>query len=502
MSSDTRTLGKYRILEEIGHGGFATVYRALDTVLEREVALKVLKPGWTDDAKAVERFMREARAASRLDQPGIVTIYDVGSAESRLFIAMKLLAGQSLDQLIKGNGPLSWERTLNIVQQVTEALDYAHGKGLVHRDLKPGNIIVSEGDRAVLTDFGLVRSAEQASLSTGSTGGVLGTPEYIPPEVWEGQAATKASDIYALACVVYEMLTGKALFAAETGAAVMRKHVLVGPEFPASWPPGVPGDVATALRKALVHEPDQRYATASEFALGLRECAGMQDARRMMQEETARKAQEEQEREAARVAAETIAEKAKQEVEEQAQHAAVVAPAAVPGGDVARAEDGALSGARAKTLWGVIFAVVGVLGALIIIALLANQPAPAYTPQPTFTPIANPGSQLGIGSTRVSDKDGMTLLHVPAGEFTMGNNSGTAHEKPEHKVYLDAFWIDQTEVTNAMFKKFVDATGYRTDAEKEGSSFVFYMAEKTWGNIEGADWQHPRGPGSARQIFA
>ncbi len=333
--TEPQMLGKYQIIEEIGRGGFATVYRALDTVLEREVALKVLKPGWTDDAKAVERFMREARAASRLDQPGIVTIYDVGSADGRLFIAMKLLAGQSLDQLIKANGPLAWTRTLTIVQQVAEALDYAHAKGLVHRDIKPSNIIVGAGDRAVLTDFGLVRGAEQASLSTGSTGGILGTPEYIPPEVWEGQPATKASDIYALACVVYEMLLGHPLFAADTGAAVMRKHVLVGPEFPAHWPPDVPSDVAVVLRKALEREQNQRYSTASEFAVGLRECAGMQEAReaRKMQDAEAaeRKAREDQEREAARIAAEATilaAQRKQQDAERQARERQEVARAA------------------------------------------------------------------------------------------------------------------------------------------------------------------------------
>src|SRR5512135_1661502 len=200
-----QTLGRYTIHAELGRGGFATVYRATDTTLERDVALKILKPGWTDDRKAVERFMREARVASRLDHPRIVTIYDVGEAEGRLYIAMKLLPGQALDRLIKSGGPLTWDRTLMIMMQVADALDYAHTQGLVHRDIKPANLIVDENDRVVLTDFGLVRGAEQASLSTGTTGGILGTPEYIPPEVWEGQPATRASDIYSLACVVFEM---------------------------------------------------------------------------------------------------------------------------------------------------------------------------------------------------------------------------------------------------------------------------------------------------------
>src|SRR5512139_3059052 len=139
-ASDFQSLGRYTLHTELGKGGFATVYRATDTALEREVALKILKPGWTDDAKAVERFMREAKQASRLKHTNIVTIFDVGQAEGRLFIAMELVRGRSLQQIIAEDGPMAWSRGLAILEQSAAALDYAHKQGLVHRDIKPANI--------------------------------------------------------------------------------------------------------------------------------------------------------------------------------------------------------------------------------------------------------------------------------------------------------------------------------------------------------------------------
>src|SRR5512135_1659185 len=171
------SLGRYTLKAELGRGGFANIYRAIDATLEREVALKVLKPGWTDDPKAVERFMREAKQAARLKHPNIVTIFDVGQAEGRLFIAMELVRGRSLQQIIAEDGAMAWPRVLTILEQSAAALDYAHKQGLVHRDIKPANIILDESDtspstRAMLTDFGLVRGAEQASLTIGTTGGL------------------------------------------------------------------------------------------------------------------------------------------------------------------------------------------------------------------------------------------------------------------------------------------------------------------------------------------
>src|SRR5512144_3105629 len=140
------SLGRYIIHAELGRGGFATVYRATDTTLERDVALKVLKPGWMDDAMAVERFMREAKQASRLKHPNIVTIYDVGQAEGRLFIAMELVRGRSLQQIVTEAGPMAWPRVLAILEQSAIALDYAHRQGLIHRDIKPANIILDESE--------------------------------------------------------------------------------------------------------------------------------------------------------------------------------------------------------------------------------------------------------------------------------------------------------------------------------------------------------------------
>jgi len=278
-----QSLGRYTIRGELGRGGFATVYRALDTKLRREVALKVLKPGWTDDPRAVERFMREATQSAMLKHPNIVTIYDVDQFEGRLFIAMELVPGRSLQQIVAQDGPLPWERTIVILEQAASALDHAHKRGLTHRDVKPANIILDEtesGDRVrvVLTDFGLVRGAEQASLTLGSTGGIVGTPEYIAPEVWDGQPAGPASDVYALACSGHYMLTSQVLFGAATPMAVIRRH-MQGPLLPRQWPAGIPDSVTEVLQKALARDPAQRTATASEMVAGLRRCQNQEAER-------------------------------------------------------------------------------------------------------------------------------------------------------------------------------------------------------------------------------
>jgi membrane associated rhomboid family serine protease len=262
-----RQVGRYTVLSRVGSGGFSTVYRARDTNLDREVALKVMRPLLLSDAPFVERFRQEARVVANLDHPNIVPIYDYGDIEDRLCLVMKLLPGGSLADLIK-QGALPWERVLRLVGQIAAALDYAHGRGLVHRDIKPENVLLDQDGNAVLADFGLVKALESGRLTTSLSGGVLGTPAYLAPEVWNGQPGTPTTDVYSLACLVFEMVTGTQLFDAPTPPATMMLHFRP-PQFPAQWPEGTPAGLDRVLRQALARHPEDRYASAGALVAAL-----------------------------------------------------------------------------------------------------------------------------------------------------------------------------------------------------------------------------------------
>jgi LuxR family maltose regulon positive regulatory protein len=264
----TGKLGRYEILEEVGQGGFAVVYRARDRQLDRLVALKELRPMLLADPSSVKNFRQEARNIARLDHPHVVTIYDVYEVHQRLFIVMQLVDGSSLAELIARRGRLSWSETVELITAVTAGLDYAHRRGILHRDLKPANILLDTNHGPMLSDFGLAKWIGEAGASVTAAGGVVGTPHYIAPEVWEGQGTNRQSDLYALGCILCEMLIGEKVFKGETPPAVMMAHFrpLV---LPNSWPEGVPSDVAGVLTTALAKEPAGRYATAGEMAEAL-----------------------------------------------------------------------------------------------------------------------------------------------------------------------------------------------------------------------------------------
>ena len=259
-------LGRYELLEKIGQGGFATVYRARDSELDRLVALKELKPHLLADTRWIKRFWREAKLIARLDHPRIVPLYDVGQAQGRHFIVMRLVQGPNLADLLLERGRLSWAEALEMMRAVAEGLDYAHKRGILHRDLKPANIFIDPERGSLLGDFGLAKLTGENSLS--QSGEVVGTPYYIAPEVWEGQAATPQTDIYALGCVFYEILVGQKLFTGETPPTVMAAH-FQPPEFPAKWPEDVSAEVTTVLARALARNPRERYATASAMVAAL-----------------------------------------------------------------------------------------------------------------------------------------------------------------------------------------------------------------------------------------
>jgi formylglycine-generating enzyme required for sulfatase activity len=291
-------LGKYRILEELGQGGFATVYRAVDTTLDREVALKVLDPLLMRDATWVARFRQEAKAVANLRHRHIVGIFEINEVEGRLYIAMELARGGSLAQAITARGRLPWSETLALLQPVCEALDYAHQQGIVHRDLKPANILLDPEGGALLTDFGFARLLVDNSMSMSLSGGILGTPAYIAPEIWEYDRAEVPADIYALGCITYEMLVGEVLFGGKTPMQSMRAHDQ-GPHFPAAWPEDVPEAITPVLEKALAREPETRYPAAGSFWYALHDLEAQVEAEREAAERIAVAAQWRAEAEAA-----------------------------------------------------------------------------------------------------------------------------------------------------------------------------------------------------------
>ena len=262
-------LGKYELHELIGQGGFGVVYRATDTSLGRVVALKVLHSQLLFDPAQIERFQKEARIVAALDHPNIVAIYEAGEAEGRYYLAMKYLGGGSLkDRLAQGR--LSFQQAAQVIQEVCEGLQEAHARGWVHRDLKPANILFDGRGRAVVTDFGLARALSLVSGSSSSLGGV-GTPFYRAPELWRGKPpASPATDVYALGCILAEMLTGRAIFTGETPDQVMYQHIMEGPDFGANWPPNdTPGGAVQAVERALQKNPPERYSDAQGFASAL-----------------------------------------------------------------------------------------------------------------------------------------------------------------------------------------------------------------------------------------
>jgi outer membrane protein assembly factor BamB/predicted Ser/Thr protein kinase len=261
-------VGRYEIDAELGRGGMGIVYRAYEPALERTVALKVLSPDLADQPGVVARLRREAISAARLRHPHIALLYEFGEADGMPFLAMEYVPGASLRQLLQA-GSLPAERALRLLSQIGEALDYAHAMGIVHRDVKPSNILVAPDDHAVLIDFGLAEMAESSLLTT--DGAVLGTPHYMAPEQADGRGAGPGSDQYALAAVAYEMLTDVPPFHGRSTMAVVYAHIYELPPLPNERRPALPSAVNPVLLRALAKAPDERYPSLAAFVADLRQ---------------------------------------------------------------------------------------------------------------------------------------------------------------------------------------------------------------------------------------
>ncbi len=267
MTEENKIFGRYLITRLLGSGATSEVYLARDTKLDRQVALKILKPTLVADQSSFERFTREAQAASKLFHDHIATVLDMGEIEGRYYIAMRYVDGVSLDKFIIQNGPLKWEQALKLARQVGSAIAFAHQQQFLHRDIKPNNIMVSSKGDFVLTDFGLTRAMQDSGM-TSTIGAVMGTPPYIPPEIWNGKPASPQSDLYSFACVIDEALTGRVLFAGATPQEIITKHLVNKPEI-GEYTPEVPPNVRHIIQKALSKNSKDRFVDVNAFVAAL-----------------------------------------------------------------------------------------------------------------------------------------------------------------------------------------------------------------------------------------
>ena len=261
-------IGKYEVLEEIGSGGFGIVYRGHDPMLDRDVAIKVLRADVATSVDFVERFRKEARLAASLRHPNIATVIEVDEHEGRYFLVMDYFPGGPLSVLLKEGEPLPLAQVVELLLPLAEALDHAHSKGVIHRDVKPSNAILDEDGHPVLTDFGLVKSLTEESDTT--TGVVFGTAEYMAPEQVLGKDPSPATDVYALGVIAYQMLTGQVPFTGTTPFEVQNGHVNQTPPDPGSINPNLPTGIVVALNRILSKDPNERSNSAVEFISELR----------------------------------------------------------------------------------------------------------------------------------------------------------------------------------------------------------------------------------------
>jgi serine/threonine-protein kinase len=468
-------LGRYHLLEQLGEGGMAAVYKAFDTSLERTVAVKVILPGQQHSEKFLQRFRREAKALASLSHPNIVKVLDFGEQDGLPYLVMEFIPGGTLKPRL--GSPIPWQEAARLLSPVARALEYAHQQGIIHRDVKPANILIDEHGQPKLSDFGVAKVLEgEETLDLTGTGVGVGTPDYMAPEQGYARSVDKRADIYALGNVFYEMVTGRKPYRADTPMAVLLMKATEPLPRPSEFVPGLPEAVEYVLIKALARKPEDRYQNMGELAALLE---GLAQGRVPAAGKLSAK-----EREAGRRSA--------------------------PRGRT-----------WARSVWAWITGgIVGLLACIAVaIGLVALFKLPssglavptqtsilpaAPEAQPTGTPSPTPT----VTQEYISPIDGMELMQVPAGEFLMGVTQSdqdylfgicstcdrtSFYDAPQRNIYLDEYWIDRTEVTVAQFAQFVNATGYRTTAETQGWSWTFVPSINNFTQTYGRDWLHPQG---------
>ncbi len=436
-----KSLGQFEILDEIGRGGMATVYRARQTSINRTVAIKVLPRSLLHDPTFYERFIREVDLVAHLEHPHILPIYDYGEVDGVPYIAMRYLAGGSMAQWIRrGLPPL--DRIAKPVEQVASALDYAHQEGVIHRDLKPGNILLDENSNAYLSDFGIARVLD--SNLTGSA--IVGTPAYMSPEQANGLPLDARSDIYSLGVVLFELVTGREPYEAETPVALLLKHINEPMPSARGLRPNLPPAADYVIVRATAKQPDQRYASAADmaeaWATALHRPAAIEDDNATLLDA--------------------------QRPAEPTRVAEPRTPTPVP---AVPPPEPTLATPKRRTLgWIAALLVVIVIAAVAGIILLTPRSAPPpATPPPAPTPFAN----------AYTVQRSLYTISVPEGwKFTdLSNDFGTVHMwQLDTRAYVAIWVIDKTKLTNpgatADFNALVDSFDTEVVSHMDGMQFI------------------------------
>lgn len=457
----------------------ATVYRALDTRLECDVAIKVIRrDAFSKEVfdQVLKRFEREAKTLAKLNHPNIVNIIDYGEFEGSPYLVMPFIPSATLKERL--GYPTPFPQAARILVPIARALDYAHNKGILHRDVKPSNILITESGEPVLTDFGIAKILEnEAGQTLTGTGMGLGTPEYMPPEQGLGKEVDKRSDIYSLGVVFYELITGKKPYNADTPMAVIFKHISDPVPRPKDFVPDLPNEVEHIIFKVMAKNSHDRYPDMAHFARNLEKLAHqsqeiIQDHETWMDSRGNHTLQDQ--------LAETHDNLEIQDLLQKKLDKKFRLPiwfVRVGMGLIVfllmvwvalsyiipKVENNRKQSATNQTFLAFEdqIAATNVKLTAQNLTLMNNRTStasqwtatPKFTPTSIFTetPPATITPALGIGLTQIREKDGMLQVFVPAGTFEMGSTTGDPDEEPVHSVYLDAFWIDQTEVTNAQY---------------------------------------------------
>ncbi|MDR3540881.1 MAG: Stk1 family PASTA domain-containing Ser/Thr kinase [Desulfosporosinus sp.] len=255
--------GRYEVLERLGAGGMAIVYKAKDLLLNRIVTIKVLREQFVTDEDFIRRFRREAQSAASLSHPNIVSVYDVGKDGDTEFIVMEYVEGRNLKEIIREYAPLSTDQSINLGRQITEAIQNAHEHHIIHRDIKPHNILVTTDGHAKVTDFGIARAVSSATVT--HTGDIIGSVHYLSPEQAKGLPSNEQSDIYSIGIILYELITGKVPYDGETPIAIALKHLQEQPVLPSKINPRIEKEFETVIMRAIAKSPEQRYLSAKDL---------------------------------------------------------------------------------------------------------------------------------------------------------------------------------------------------------------------------------------------